>query len=141
MSVNKFKARLQAFRRDEAGSASIEALIWVPIFVFFLVLVIDVSFILFGRAQALQVVQDGNRKLAVGNFSSNNPLLEAQTFMQNTLAPYAPNAVVDFPTVDYATGVVTSVVSIPATDLMMVGSIPVFANTQIKIFAQHFLEL
>lgn len=37
------------FNDDDSGAATIESLLWIPMFVFILVLITDVSFILFGR--------------------------------------------------------------------------------------------
>ncbi|WP_439156052.1 TadE/TadG family type IV pilus assembly protein [Yoonia sp.] len=124
------------FTKSEDGSASIESLLWIPIFVYFLILVLDVSFIFFGKAQVLQVVQDGNRALSIGVFTTE---LETEEFVRTALVNYTASPVIDS-RIDLATGVVTTDVTVPATDLMVVGSIPVFRGTQIPISAQHFLE-
>lgn len=128
------KQRLRQFLRNEGGSASVESLFWIPLFVFFLVLVLDVSFIFFGKAQALRVIQDGNRALSVGRFDDT---ATTEQSIASALAPYAPNAEITSVVND---GVVTTTAKIPATDLMVVGTIPVFADTVVSITAQHFLE-
>jgi len=56
-----FSQRVKQLRKDEDGFATLEALIWIPIFVFFLVFILDTTFIFFGKAQALRFIQDGNR--------------------------------------------------------------------------------
>lgn len=128
--------RMAHFKKCEDGSASIESLFWIPIFVYFLVLVLDVSFIFFGKAQILQAVQDGNRALSLGVLTTEQ---ETEDFIRNSLANYTTNAVI-VSSIDLGTGVVTTDVTVPASDLMIVGSIPVFKNTEIPISAQHFLE-
>lgn len=128
--------KLKHFSRSEEGSASIESLFWIPIFFYFLVLVLDVSFIFFGKAQVLQVVQDANRARSIHVLTSDD---EVKDFVRSALVPYTTNAVIAS-TVDPDTGVVTTDVTVPARDLMIVGSIPVFRNAQIPISAQHFLE-
>lgn len=133
---NSVQKRLWRFGECEDGSASIESLFWIPMFVYFLVLVLDVSFIFFGKAQVLQVVQDANRARSLGVFTTE---LQTEDFVRDALKNYTTGATVTS-TDDLVAGVVTTDVSIPATDLMIVGSIPVFRNTQIPVSAQHFLE-
>ena len=128
--------RVWRFSECEDGSASIESLFWIPIFVYFLVLVLHVSFIFFGKAQVLQAVQDGNRALSIGVLRSED---ETEAFVRTSLLNYSSNVVIDS-TIDLSTGVVTTDVSIPASDLMAVGSLPIFRDTLIPISAQHFLE-
>lgn len=134
--LKHIKERAGQFRNSEDGSASIESLFWIPLFVFFLVLVLDVSFIFFGKARVLQSVQDGNRALSIGVLRTEE---ETEDFIQTMLSSYTMNAVVDS-NIDLANGVVTTDVTIPAIDLMIVGSIPVFRQTMIPVSAQHFLE-
>lgn len=134
--LNAIKQKVGRFQKSEDGSASIESLFWIPLFVFFLVLVLDVSFIFFGKARVLQSVQDGNRALSIGVLSTEE---ETEEFVQTLLSSYTANAVVNS-TIDLANGVVTTDVTIPAVDLMIVGSIPVFRQTMIPVSAQHFLE-
>lgn len=105
-------------------------------FVYFLVLVLDVSFIFFGKAQVLQVVQDANRARSLGVFKTEQ---QTEDFVRAALLKYTPTAVIVSDD-DLVAGVVTTNVTVPATDLMVVGSIPVFRDTQIPISAQHFLE-
>lgn len=133
---NSVQKRLWRFGECEDGSASIESLFWIPVFVYFLVLVLDVSFIFFGKAQVLQAVQDGNRALSIGVLRTEG---ETEDFVRTSLLNYSRHAVIDS-RIDLATGVVTTDVTIPATDLMAVGSLPIFRNSMIPISAQHFLE-
>lgn len=134
--LNAIKQKIGHFQQSEDGSASIESLFWIPLFVFFLVLVLDVSFIFFGKARVLQSVQDGNRALSIGVLRTEE---ETEDFIQTLLSSYTNNAVINS-TIDLANGVVTTDVTIPAVDLMIVGSIPVFRQTMIPVSAQHFLE-
>ncbi len=122
------------FAKSEDGSATVESLFWFPLFMFILVLVADVSFIFFGKAQALRVIQDGNRALSVGRFNDTE---STQDFIAVALQPFSENVVV---TTTVQDGVVTSTAKIPTTDLMAVGSIPGINNIDVVVTAQHFLE-
>ena len=43
----RLKSFLQRFRREEGGSATIEAVLWLPFFVIFFVMIADVSLVFF----------------------------------------------------------------------------------------------
>ncbi|PUB17211.1 TadE/TadG family type IV pilus assembly protein [Yoonia sediminilitoris] len=127
LSVNKFKD-------EESGSASIESLFWFPLFMFILILVADVSSIYLGKAQALRVIQDGNRAFSVGQLDDEDT---TRSFISASLQPISENATV---TTTAANGIVTSTATMPTTDLMVVGSIPGINSIDVVITAQHFLE-
>lgn len=69
----RLKALLKRFRRDERGSATIEAVLWLPMFVIFFVMIADVSLVFFRQTEVMRVVQDGNRALSVGRFGGGQP--------------------------------------------------------------------
>ncbi len=131
-----FVPNFRKLRDDESGSSTIEALIWIPIFVFFLVLILDTCFIFFGKAQALRFVQDGNRAFSVGALADTDA---TELFIKNAIAAYAPKATVETTIVDGI--IVSTTMKVPATDLMVVGTISAFDNVIVSITATHFLEL
>ena len=49
----------KAFRRETDGNATIEAVLWLPLFVVFLVMIADVSFVFHRQSQIMNIVQDG----------------------------------------------------------------------------------
>lgn len=61
---------LVRFFRSESGSYTIESVIWLPIYVFILALMMNVSMVFFNESQLLRVVQDGNRSFAVGRITT-----------------------------------------------------------------------
>ena len=128
---------LARFRREEDGVASIESLFWVPIFAIFLCMVLDVSLLFYGKAQALRAVQDGNRALSV-HTSVTTPEA-AEEFILANLAGIAPNAEVDT-SVDGTTNIITTVAAIPASDLLSIGTFDYFDDVIITVSAQHYLE-
>lgn len=122
------------FARDEDGSASIESLFWVPVFVFMLVLILDTSFIFFGKSQALRAIQDGNRALSVRAIADEDA---TEKVIIAAMVDYAPGITVETVIED---GIIISTATMPAKELMIVGSIPVFKDTVISVTAKHFLE-
>ncbi len=122
-----------AIRKDQAGSATIEFLIWLPVLMFFLLLVVDVSFVLFGKSQALRIIQDANRAVSVGALE----VPEAKQFISDSFAPFSSNTTVDMGVVDDK--LISTTFSFPIQDLALTYSLP--GNGDITITAQHFLEL
>jgi hypothetical protein len=133
--IRKLRATINQFHDDDEGSATIESLLWIPMFVFILVLITDVSFILFGKAQALRFVQDGNRALSVGALSS---VEETEEFILGNMANFSSSATVDTSIVDGI--IISTTLVMPAVDLMVIGTMPIFEDTLISVSANHFLE-
>ena len=106
-----------------------ESLLWIPIFVYLLVLITDVSLIYYGKAQALRTIQDGNRALSVRFIADASA---AQDFVETRLQGYAPSVEV---TTTINNGIVTTSAIMPASELMAVGSIPTFRDTMISVTA------
>lgn len=77
-----------AFARDERGAVSVEAVLWLPFFFGFLMLVTDVSMAFYGKAQAYRIVQDVNRALSVGRITTT---AQARTVLVNAMNSYFPN--------------------------------------------------
>ncbi len=127
--------QIRRLRADESGSATVEALIWIPVFVYFLVFILDTSFIFFGKAQALRYIQDGNRALTVGALPDVDAV---ELYIKTAMSEYAPSAIVNTEIVDGM--IVSTSMEIPASELMVIGTVPVFETTKIRITASHFLE-
>ena len=122
------------FRKDERGTASIESLFWIPLFIYLLVLITDVSLIFYGKAQALRIVQDGNRAYSVNQFANDTA---AEAFILTRLQSYSPSSTVDTKVAD---GLITTEAVLKASELMSIGSIPGFSDKTIVVTAQHFKE-
>lgn len=122
------------FKDDQRGTATVESLLWMPLFFYLFILITDVSFIFFGKAQALRIIQDGNRAFSVGDYQT---MPEAETEIQTSLRTIAPTATATSTLVGGA--IIQTVGELPMNELMAVGSIP-FAGENISITAQHFIE-
>ena len=128
------KRLLHRYRTSEEGSATIETLIWIPVFVWVLVMIINASLILFQKNQAFRIVQNANRILSTGYMQTPS---ETQTYIADRIANFAPEATV---TTTIDNGVVTSSVAYQVTNLFMPHVIEQLANININISAQHFME-
>ena len=126
---------LLRFLKDERGTATVEFVICVPVFVMLLGLVVDTSLVFAGEAQALRVVQDANRSFSIGRIKT---ISETQTMIIDGLKSMSPG--VTAVTVVNA-GVITSTATIPAKELSSFGILNVFGNTKVKVTAQHMSEI
>lgn len=131
--VKKRVFGLRRFRSDENGAATIEAVLWIPVFFFLLVLIVDASLMFHGQARALRIVQDNNRAVAVGRI----PTTDAEAIILNRLAQISPNARVS---TSNNSGIIGTVVGMPATDLSSLGIVTKMGDFTIWASAEQFLE-
>jgi hypothetical protein len=129
------KDAIRRFLHCQSGSYTIETVIWLPIYVFILVLTINVSMVFFNESQILRVVQDSNRSFAVGRINS---LEAAEQYVIDRLAYLDVTPAVNSQLVD---GIIYTNLSIPATQLMPFGMLHrFFMNTNIVVSAQQIVE-
>jgi Flp pilus assembly protein TadG len=121
-------------RRNVDGGATVEVVIWLPVLLFLFSLIADTALILGGEARILRVVQDTNRAVSVGRITTVADA-EAQVFSQ--ISGIAPNANV---TTTVVSGLITTEVTVPATDFTSVGLVDAFLSLNILVTAQHLAE-
>lgn len=137
LSINPKKntiSHLRRYARDEDGSHTIEAVIWLPIFVIILALIINISVIYNRQAQIIRIVQDANRSYSVGRLTSTN---EVRNAVLLAISGVAPNAVA---TSTETSGVITTRVDIPTTDLMPVDMFKILRSKTVTVTAQQYAE-
>jgi hypothetical protein len=130
-----FGRDLSAFSRDEHGSATIEAVLWLPFFILFFVMVLDAAMIFANQARILRIVQDGNRAYAVGGIADCDA---AKVWVESRVQPLAPSAVASC---DRSSGISTLEVSMNSGDLDLSGAAGVFGGLSVVARSQHFVEL
>lgn len=129
--------RLRRFARDEGGTVTVEAVLWLPFFFSLLMIITDVSLAFYGKAQAFRVVQDVNRAVSVGRIATAS---SAKTILLNAVKELSPNAAADVVKNDQT---VTTVVRMPSSDLVLfLGTVISyrFTGLTVTVGAQHYLE-
>jgi Flp pilus assembly protein TadG len=124
---------LRAFQRED-GNATVEAVLWMPIYMALFGMIIDVSLVFGGQSDVLRIVQDTNRAVSLGRFDS---LEAAQANIETKILAISSSAIV---TVEVIDGVISSVVVIPASDLTATGLFDGFADVNVVVRAQHLSE-
>lgn len=123
------------FRSDENGALTVEAVLWLPIFMFFFGMIVDVALVLHGQSKAQRIVQDVNRFASTGFYESEDDI-KAGALAR--LQQFAPNA-----TVATALGSadVRTMATIPATDLAAIGLFTSLLDIDMTVYAVHLLEV
>lgn len=124
----------RAFFRQENGTATVEFVIWIPVVMLIFAIIVDVSMILGGKAQALRVVQDANRGLSVGYFQT---VAAAKTFVLAQVKPLSSNATID---ITVTNGIINSRLTMPASDLMSTGFYDNMLNINVTVVAEFLSE-
>ena len=135
LEKSNLATRYRLFAKDESGSSTIEAVLWLPMFMLLLSMVADASFIFHGQAQALRIVQDGNRAFSVGRLED---AAATQAFIRSNLISLSRGARVT--TTLSKDGIITTTALISVDDLLAIGSVGALTSFDITVKSQHFLE-
>jgi Flp pilus assembly protein TadG len=126
--------RLSRFRHCERGTATVEAVIWLPAFFSVLCLIVDLALIFNGQTLANRVVEDANRSYSVGWLTTTDAV---ENQIRTALSELSPNAEVDS-VVDG--GTIFSQVVIPSTDLAATGWFSIITGTEVAIRSAQMIE-
>lgn len=123
------------FLRNDRGSFTIEAVIWLPVFILVLCMIADTAIIFAKQSQVMRVVQDANRFYAVGRFADGTV---TANYILDIVRPISPNATA---TSSLANGVITTTVTMPARDLIATGALPVLQSVNVRVVLQQMKEI
>lgn len=122
------------FHRDEAAGATIETVLWLPVYVFFLTMIFDTSMTFLNKSEILRVMQDANRAYSVGQIRSLGAVEEAiEAGVGRMGATATVSSILD-------AGVIRGEVRVRAGDLRGVGVLRLIANIELRMTTQHALE-
>ena len=122
------------FLRRNDGAATVETILWFPLFIAVFGLMLDVSMIFFGKSKVLRVIQDGNREYSVGRITTE---AATETFIENQLAQLGIQAVA---TTTEVAGVAHTLVTVQASQLQVLGYFTAFSGLELNITAEQMIE-
>ena len=125
---------LNKFTRSDDGTATVETLLWFPLFIAVFGLMLDVAMIFHGQAKVLRVTQDGNREYSIGRLTTP---AATETYIESVLAQL--NIQANATTTEVA-GVAHTIVTDPANQLQVLGYFTAFAGLTISVTAEHMIE-
>lgn len=135
MQLQRLLTPFLRFIRRDSGTATAELVILTPVFLLMFGLVTDAS-IVFGRqAEILRVIQDSNRSLAVGKFLTT---AAAESYIAAKVANLSDEGVVR---VTVTGGIITSTVTVPASDLTSTGLFESLDSFTLTVAASQMSEL
>lgn len=128
---------LPTFRRGEDGTATVEAVLWFPIFIAVFGLMVDSAIIFHGQSKVLRVVQDANRKLSIQSLDTDADVV---AYINAELGRIGITPTQTIAQSDALTGIVSTAVEVPASELQLLGYFSVLTNLDLTVTAQHMRE-
>ncbi|MEE9388824.1 MAG: TadE/TadG family type IV pilus assembly protein [Paracoccaceae bacterium] len=125
---------LRRFVRKTEGTATVESVLWLPIFFLLFGLMLDATMIFSGQSRVLRVVQDANRNLSVGRLDTT---ADTEAWIIAELANLSDNVTAS---TSITSGVATTTALIPAVDLEILGMFSSLNSLTISVTSQHFIE-
>jgi Flp pilus assembly protein TadG len=112
---------------DEEGSATIETVLWLPMFMFILTLLAETSIVFADQATAARAIEDTNRQLSTGAITTVD---SAITSIKSRISTLSPNAIVS---TTITKGIIQSSVSMPISDLIGTALAPIFSGFNVVV--------
>ena len=134
--MQKFRALKSFVRRkarDESGAATIEAILWLPMFFYILALSVDVTMVFHSYSRIIRAVEDVNRGLSVGRIESID---EGKQKIATELANYR-GVQSEIKIVD---NVIVTNVSVPVTSLAFLGAVRPMMDKNVLVKTQQYVE-
>ncbi|WP_347310656.1 TadE/TadG family type IV pilus assembly protein [Defluviimonas sp. SAOS-178_SWC] len=126
--------RLFRFGRAEDGAATVEAVLWLPMYVMLIALLADVSMMFHGQSRLLRIAQDANRNMSIGRLTSTTETENFVLARANELSPHSLAAT------SLTAGMITTTVSVPLVDLDLFGVAGIFSGARMTVRAEHLME-
>ena len=140
--LNFMLGATKRFGKRDDGSATIEALFWIPAFIAVFALVVDLSLLHHYEARILRVVQDANRNFSITRYETAS---QVETAVKERLASIKVTDVTVKATIYAdATGtrnnMIITNVTVPAKHLRMFGLYSAISNSNLIVSGMHVAE-
>ncbi|WP_127904183.1 hypothetical protein [Solirhodobacter olei] len=119
---------------DEAGAATYEAVLWLPIFTFIIWLVTETAMAFGGEAHALRVIQDANRMYASGYFQNAT---DTESFIRGQLVNWQNTMTVS---TSETNGIIHTTITVPVATMTGFNVIPQFNGVTVSISSEQMSE-
>lgn len=126
----RLRARQKFLGNEDAGTTTIEFVLWLPIFVLLLGIIIDVCMLFLAQAIMFDAASDLARRAALGTFSSN---ADMSTYIATEKVAYFRGTA---PTVEAGTDVTSNpvvvILSHNASAIDITGTLPFISSDKIR---------
>lgn len=127
------KSFMRRKARDESGAATIEAILWLPMFFYILAMSVDVTMIFHSYSRIIRAVEDVNRGLSVGRIKTID---EGKQRIASELSNYK-GVQSDIKIID---NVIVTNVSVPVTSLAFLGAVRPMMDKNVMVKTQQYVE-
>lgn len=119
--------------QDESGAATIEAILWLPMFFYVLALSVDVTMVFHSYSRIIRAVEDVNRGLSVGRIKTiDEGKLRISSELSNFKGVQSDIKIVD--------NVIVTNVSVPVTSLAFLGAVRPMMDKNVMVKTQQYVE-
>ena len=125
------------FLRRDSGNMSVEAVLWLPMFMLLMIVIVDATMVFSRRAQAIRIVQDTNRGMSMYRLTTE---LEAQDFLLSRIQQFSPTAQAST-VYDPTTGLIRTALAMPLHEIDAMGFFDLFPQFQMVIVLFHAREV
>jgi len=122
--------------RDEEGSASVEAVLWFVLAPTIGGLMVDASSVFHAQQNVLRIMHDANRAYSMGFITSP---ADHEAYIEDRIDEVSA-AVAATTTLNADGDVLTTNVTLPASDLMVMGIFASLANINLSFNSKHVIE-
>lgn len=133
-NMSGLRKGMKRFARETDGSATVEFVLWFPLVIIVFALLANVTMMFYSQNEVLRAIQDGNRNMSVGRFETT---LENESYIEARIAGLLPNARA---TSTVNSGVVTTIVTYPASDVIFLNAFNNFSSLRLSARADHYIE-
>lgn len=130
----KTASMIGRFTRCQSGALTVEAVLWVPVYLFLFVFIADVSLIFHGQAKATRIAYDGNRMASVGSLETETATSDA---IRGRIHNFSPRATVN---TTFGFDNITTTVVMPAGDLAAIGLISRIVDLDVTVSSVHMRD-
>lgn len=125
---------ISRFFKEEDGATTIEALLWLPVFIGLMAATVDVSMVFNAHSRILGVVQDVDRAYSVGRLDTNS---DAEDLVRSLL-PYSSDSYTVDTTV--TNGIIQTTVAMPMRNLVATGFFTQLLDLTLTVRDNRYME-
>ena len=126
--------KLCAFASARGGAVTADAVIWIPVFIFILFLVTEVSMAFAGETAITHVIDDANRLYAVGYFQT---AAETEAYIRGKLPQLSPTMTV---AITETNKVIQTAVTVPLLSITNMNIIQQFSGITLTVSGEQLSE-
>jgi Flp pilus assembly protein TadG len=123
------------FARDEEGAVTVEAVLWIPLFFFLLILITNSALAFYARGEAFRIVQNGNRAYSAHTLASKEAV---EAWIEGAFTRTQNDDAVT--TISADKTIVTTQLTFPIRDVIAFNSLSLPISWTLTVRSQHYVE-